>query len=379
MNLLFFSSMGGSPWGGSEELWHRAALAAFHDGHTVAVSVFDFGALVPQVEELRTKGATIISRPRRPSRIAELLARRPWLAAIDALKPDAVCLSQGSAYECVGRRSTRPLLDWLDRTKTPFVNVVQFNEPKNDLRPPTIAASRRLFELASTNAFVAARNIAEAAETLATPIPRSRVVRNPVNLADTSPLPPPATMSPFRFATVARLHTDAKGQDMLLDALASRPWRAEPWSLSLFGTGQDEQRLRDQADRLGLSDKVHFMGQCHDIRALWTDHHMLVLPSRAEGTPLAMVEAMLLARPCLVTDVGGCADWITDSTNGYLATPTIQGIAAALDRAWGARHRTAELAQAARDRAEQLHDPRPGQTLLHEIKAAISTRPQTRR
>lgn len=364
MNLLFFSSMGGGPWGGSEELWHRAALAALEAGRTVAVSVFDFGSSVPQVETLRAKGATIISRPRWPSRLAEFFGRRPWLAAIDAFKPDAACLSQGSAYECVGRRSTRPLLDWLDRTKTPFVNVVQFNEPKNDLRPPTLVASRKLFELASANAFVAARNITEAAETLGTPISRARVVRNPVNLADTSPLPPPAAMSPFRFATVARLHIDAKGQDMLLDALASRPWRDEAWSLSLFGTGQDEQRLREQAARLGLADKVHFKGQSNDIRALWADHHMLVLPSRAEGTPLAMVEAMLLARPCLVTDVGGCADWITDSTNGYLATPTTPGIADALDRAWAARGDWAKLATSARATAERLHDAEPGRTLL---------------
>ncbi len=372
MNLLFFSSMGGGPWGGSEELWHWAALAALDAGHNVAVSVFDFDSSVRQIEALRAKGATIISRPRRPSRLAELFGHRPWLAAIDAFKPDAVCLSQGSAYECVGRRSTRPLLAWLNRTKTPFVNVVQFNEPKSDLRPWAIAASRRLCELASTNAFVAARNIAEAAEALGMPIPRSRVVRNPVNLADTSPLPPPATMSPFRFATVARLHVDAKGQDMLLDALASRPWRDEAWSLSLFGTGQDEQRLSDQAARLGLLDRVHFKGQTDDIRRVWAEHHMLVLPSRAEGTPLAMVEAMLLARPCLVTDVGGCADWITESANGYLATPTTRGIGEALDRAWASRGEWTKLAAAARATAERLHDSQPGRTVLTLLTSSSS-------
>jgi L-malate glycosyltransferase len=180
-------------------------------------------------------------------------------------------------------------------------------------------------------------------------------------------------MSPLRFATVARLHVDAKGQDMLLDALASRPWREDAWSLSLFGTGQDEQRLRAQAARLGLSSKVHFKGHTEDVRALWAEHHMLVLPSRAEGTPLAMVEAMLLARPCLVTDVGGCADWITDSVNGYLTPPTTAGLAAALDRLWVSRDRPLALAAAARATAERLHDPDPGATLL---KLLISARDQ---
>lgn len=370
MKLLFFSSMGGSPWGGSEELWHRAALAALDAGHTVAVSVFDHGSEVPQLAPLRERGAIMIPRPRRPSRLGEFLRRRPWLDRILAFAPEAICLSQGSAYECVGRRSTRPFFELLERTQSPFINVVQFNEPKTSLRGPMLRSCRRLYSLASCNAFVAARNIDEAAFTLGMPIPRARVVRNPVNLTDTSPLPPPASFEPFRFATLARLHIDAKGQDMLLEALATRAWRDDAWTLSLFGTGQDEKRLMDQASRLGLAARVHFKGQTSDVRAVWRDHHMLVLPSRAEGTPLAMVEAMLLARPCLVTDVGGCADWVTDGDHGFLALPTVAGIAAALDRAWTAKSRWPQLASAARARAESLHDPDPGRTLLGLLTSA---------
>jgi L-malate glycosyltransferase len=370
MKLLFFSSMGGSPWGGSEELWHRAALAALDAGHTVAVSVFDHGSEVAQLAPLRERGATMIPRPRRPSRLGEFLRRRPWLDQILAFAPEAICLSQGSAYECVGRRSTRPFFELLERTQSPFINVVQFNEPKTSLRGPMLRSCRRLYSLASCNAFVAARNIDEAALTLGMPIPRARVVRNPVNLTDTSPLPPPASPEPFRFATLARLHIDAKGQDMLLEALATRAWRDDAWTLSLFGVGQDEKRLMDQTSRLGLAARVHFKGQTSDVRAVWRDHHMLVLPSRAEGTPLAMVEAMLLARPCLVTDVGGCADWVTDGEHGFLAPPTVAGIAAALDRAWTAKGRWPQLASAARARAESLHDPDPGRTLLGLLMSA---------
>jgi glycosyltransferase involved in cell wall biosynthesis len=371
MNLLFFSSMGGSPWGGSEELWLRAALAARAAGHAVAFSVFDFGTSVPQLAPLT--GTTEIPRPRRPSFADRLLRRTPWLAAIERFRPDAVCVSQGSAYELVGRRSTRPFADWLVRTGTPFVNVVQFNEPKSDLRPAIRVASRRLHDAATVNGFVAARNIEEAAVTLGAPVPHARVVRNPVNLTDTSPLPFPPLAQGLRLACVARLHVDAKGQDMLLDALASRPWRDDAWSLSLFGRGQDEQRLRDQTARLGLASKVRFMGQTDDLRAVWAEHHMLVLPSRAEGTPLAMVEAMLLGRPCLVTDVGGCADWITDTTNGFLTAPTTVGLSEALDRVWAARERSPVLAAEARATAFRLHDPDPGTTLLNLMLAG---RPQ---
>lgn len=366
MRLLFFSSMGGSPWGGSEELWAQAAHAAIAEGHEVAVSVFDFGTPVPQIAALERAEAKIILRPRRPSKLAELVGNRPWVKAVEAWKPRAVCVSQGSAYECVGRKSTRPFVKVAERLcaeGTRLVNVVQFNEPRDDLRGLTVRLTRKLMDLAACNGFVAARNIGEAAAALGGAVPRARVLRNPVNLADTSPLPWPTTPE-YRFAMVARLHVDAKGQDMLLDALASRAWKREAWSLSLFGTGQDEQRLRDQAARVGLADRVHFRGQTGDLRRVWSEHQMLVLSSRAEGTPLAMVEAMLLGRPCVVTDVGGCADWVRDGEAGFLAEPTVAGIGAALDRAWNLRESWAEFGARARKKAEELHDPTPGRTLL---------------
>ena len=364
MKILFFSSMGGVPWGGSEELWHSAALRALDHGHSVAICVFDFSVVVPQIESLRARGAHIILRPRHPSLLARFTRSSPWLEQLTIFAPESICLSQGSAYECIGRRSTKPLLEWLRSARTPFINIHQFNEPKSDLPASTRARSRDLMSLASLNAFVAARNIDEAAATLSIPIPRPHVLRNPVNLVDLSPIPWPVSPTP-RFACVARLHVDAKGQDMLLDALASRPWRHEPWSLSLCGSGSDQPLLQQAIARHSLADRVTFAGQISDIRALWTAHHVLLLPSRAEGTPLALVEAMLLGRPAVVTDVGGCADWITNGTSGFLAEPHTPSVAAALDRLWNAQPHWPALGAAARAAARDLYDPDPGLTLLN--------------
>ena len=46
--------------------------------------------------------------------------------------------------------------------------------------------------------------------------------------------------------------------------------------------------------------------------SLGVRNHLLVLPSRAEGTPIALVEAMICARPAVVTDVGGNVEWLED-------------------------------------------------------------------
>lgn len=370
LRILFFSSMRGSPWGGSEELWAAAAHRALDHAHAVAVCVFGWPGPPAPVARLRDRGATIIPRPLDPPRLAWLRGRPEWLSEIDQFRPDRVCLSQGAAFECPGRRATRPFVEWLARAGTPMVNVVQFNKPGVVLSRSVRALATTLYSLARCNAFVAARNIDEAAVSLGlTPIPNARVLRNPVNLADTTPAPWPApsTDGP-RFACVGRLNVRAKGQDLLLDALAARPWRREPWTLTLVGVGEDEPILRAQARRLDVADRVRFAGHAGDLRAVWASHDVLVLPSRAEGTPLAMVEAMLLGRPALVTDVGGSAEWVTEGATGWIAREANAAeIGAALDRAWLARARWPEMGAAARAEALLRADPNPGQTLLDVI------------
>ena len=60
--------------------------------------------------------------------------------------------------------------------------------------------------------------------------------------------------------------------------------------------------------------------------------------SRAEGTPLALVEAMLCGRPAIVSDVGGNQEWVTEGQTGFVAeAPVIGPTRAALERAWSAR------------------------------------------
>lgn len=380
MKLLFFSSMKGHAWGGSEELWAAAAGEALAAGHHVAVCVFAWpGAHRPKLDRLIASGATLIERPLKRRRLARL--RPPsWLRRIEAFAPDAVCLSQGGAYEAAGRKSVFPLLWWLDSTGIPFVNVIQFNREHADLRPATASRARRLFDRAALNAFVAQRNIHQAERHLdyTAPLPRAVVVRNPVNLTDTSPLPP-IPRSPdaeARFAAVARLDAATKGHDLLIEALSADPWPSRPWSLSLFGQGPDESRFREMVQRLNLQSRIHFRGQVSDIRSVWSEHDLLILPSREEGTPLAMVEAMVLARPCLVTDVGGCAEWVREGHEGWLApTATVADIAAALERAWSARAHWPFLGAHARERALALWDHRPGLTLLNMLTSAVTAAP----
>lgn len=375
MNIAFVSTLKGSAWGGSEELWTAAAGRALDRGHRVFVSRYQWDQTPAKLAALIARGATPSFRPRRTSRLMRLLPIAPsWLGEIRAFKPDVFCISQGGAYECAGHRSMGPLLKWLGRSGqgggagVGVMNLIQFNSRDAGVGSAAAARARWLYERAACNAFVAQENADIAAERLGMPIPRSRVVVNPVNLTDLTPIPmPPST--PIRFATVARIDCRTKAQDVLFKALARPEWLKREWSLSLYGHGKDEAMLRDLARSLGVGERVRFAGHTEDIRKVWAEHHALLLPSRAEGTPLAMVEAMVLSRPVLVCDVGGCAGWVSDGVEGAVSPEcSVHAVGAALDRLWSWRESWGPIGEAARARAVRQLGPDPGGALLDVLE-----------
>ncbi|MBE0540488.1 MAG: glycosyltransferase [Verrucomicrobia bacterium] len=153
---------------------------------------------------------------------------------------------------------------------------------------------------------------------------------------------------PIRLACVGRLEPVAKGQDLILRLLAIEPWRSRRITVSFFGRGDCEEGVRRLAEKLGVSRQVEFFGHMDDIRALWASHHALLLPSRFEGLPLTIVEAMLCGRPVIVTDVAGNAEFVTEGVTGFIAeAPTVNHLSAAMERAWEQRRNWERIGQAA--------------------------------
>ena len=106
--------------------------------------------------------------------------------------------------------------------------------------------------------------------------------------------------------------------------------------------------MRRLVARRGLDGKVAFRGHVSDIRGIWCGHHALVLPSRYEGLPLALVEAMLCGRPAIVTDVAGNAELLEDGVTGFVAAAaTARHLGEALERAWARRADWREIGEAA--------------------------------
>ena len=357
--------MAGSPWGGSEILWAATARAALEDGHEVAIVTKRWPETPGTLLDLESRGARLFLRDvdlaSRSSRAYERIAGP--LRALVRWGPEVVLISQGGVLELMFRGDVDRLLRTLG---VPYAVLGQHNTDR--LTPGINDHARRrtvaYFEKAVWVGFVADENLRTARRQLLSHLTNARVVLNPVNLPTLDAIPMPRPGGPWRLACVARLEVDFKGQDLLLEALGGPAWRDRDWRLRLYGKGPSQAYLEELARFSGITDRVEFKGHVDDIGDLWADNHLLVLPSRSEGTPISMVEAMTCGRPVVATDVGGNAEWVDEPRTGFLAEGvTVRSIAAALERAWAIRedwaaigaeaHRLA-VARMARDPARSL-------------------------
>ncbi len=164
----------------------------------------------------------------------------------------------------------------------------------------------------------------------------------------------------------SRLYLLNKGQDILLRVLTREKWKGRGLHVSFFGRGLNAESLADLAVRLRVRN-VSFEGQTTDVPGIWKEHHALVLSSRAEGLPLALVEAMMCGRPCVVTKVGGNAEVVEDGITGFLAAPDEDSIDAALEEAWARRGELREMGQRAALRIRELVPANPAEDFANTL------------
>ena len=89
----------------------------------------------------------------------------------------------------------------------------------------------------------------------------------------------------------------------------------------LIGTGPMTKSMHRLASRLGVAGQVCFAGLRPDVTQLLHDVDVLVCPSDSEGTPRAVIEAMMAGVPVVATNVGGLPDLVTDGITGVLVEP----------------------------------------------------------
>src|SRR6266567_3072548 len=99
-------------------------------------------------------------------------------------------------------------------------------------------------------------------------------------------------------------------------------WRAHLKPLLLLvGDGIFRAQMERIATELGIEGSVKFLGKRRDVVDLLQKSWGFVLPSRWEGMPNALLEAMACGLPCVATRVSGSEDIIIDGVNGLLVEP----------------------------------------------------------
>lgn len=86
----------------------------------------------------------------------------------------------------------------------------------------------------------------------------------------------------------------------------------------ICGSGPLLDTLRDYANELGVGTRVILTSYCDDIERYYTMSDIFVFPSRQEGLPVAVIEAMASGLPVICSKIRGCTDLITDELNGFL-------------------------------------------------------------
>ena len=136
---------------------------------------------------------------------------------------------------------------------------------------------------------------------------------------------------------LSRMHP-VKGIDTILQALVRVPG-AYLW---LAGDGPERAAYEALAAKLGLADRVRFLGWRNDRKALLAACDICVLPSRYEPFGTVIVEAWAMGRPLVATQAAGAMQYVTDGVTGSALPDRGRGGAGGLP---AARHRRSGVAQ----------------------------------
>lgn len=337
-------------WGGSEELWARSIPLLRDNGiHKIIIyknqinqehpefaylksNNIKFRELSPRLklyEKLFDQLKDVFDRISGKLGISKYQWNKPAGTLYKALKadrPDLVLISQGINFDGLVYAQQCLTLG------IPYIIVchkaVNFFWPhpsdRNYMKETLLKAEKCLF--------VSEHNRKYTEEQFGLRLHNSDIVINPVK-TPVLPLPYPPTLAGYRLACVGRLFIIDKGQDMLIRVLAQPKWRERNITISLVGKGPDKEALMEMASLLDVQN-ISFSGFNQDIKTLWANHHALILPSRSEGLPLTIIEAMSLGRVVIATNAGGNNEVVEDEISGFICEANENDLDQAMERAW---------------------------------------------
>jgi glycosyltransferase involved in cell wall biosynthesis len=373
LKISFITSMGAYPWGGSEELWHHAAVSMQRNGISVSAHYPSIRGWHPKMDELVNAGVAVHGYGLKNTRFngwASALRGRlsthqiamPWPTHGSWKNADLVVVSQGGISDG---------LNWLQTLraeKIPYAIIVQANAVASWPSDEIATQLRECYESAHKVFFVSDDNLRLFRTQVAYTAQNAEVVWNPLNPSTPKhPLPWPESLNQqLNIAMVGRIEPFAKGQDLALEAFASQPIRNLPIHLSVYGQGPWASTCQLLIDQWHLNN-VSMRGHAAPTE-IWQNHHALLLPSRHEGTSLAMLEALWLGRPVITSRVAGAISEIIDGENGYfIADSSADSLESTIIKAWESKSMLNQFGTNGAKRIRERIPINPGETLARKI------------
>lgn len=316
MNLLLFSPTFAPDRGGAESLAEDLGARLAADGHAVSVvtqSGADPGMLPERAETWRGMRVWRVPVPAphwpflAPPTVllADLRLRRWYRALLEREGITAVCLARVD-------ESCRHLLG-VTRAVGARSSVYLHGGELRDLArrwPRVRRVLRRAMRDAAAIVAVSEDLGREAVAFAPEQAGKVRVVPNGIDVAAVRAAPPVAWPRPY-VLFAGRLEP-VKNAAFLLDAFSRAARRVAPLDLLLAGAGSEAAVLAGEARVEGVADRVHFLGvrSRREVWSLMRGAHCLVVPSRAEGHPLVVLEARAAGLPVLASAVKGLRDLV---------------------------------------------------------------------
>ncbi|MEO8665928.1 MAG: glycosyltransferase family 4 protein [Ignavibacteria bacterium] len=370
MKKIAFVSTNKSSWGGSEYLWYYTLLKFSDAGFKVIASIPRWKEIPGTIKQLIAEGIDVHYNTDSPS--YKKLFNRFLPSSLQAdysedgfkflldFKPDIVVINQG------GNTGGIDLMEFCIKHDLKFVTISQ---AANEAKWPSDSLNKRLSSAlpkAGMNYFVSKANKKLTELQIGQEITNAKIIFNPFNVDYDNDTVYPSDRDNYFLANVARHEFFAKGQDILFQVLSEKKWRERNLVVNLYGKGEHVYSVNKLKNFFNL-DKVNIEGHVNP-QDIWRKNHALILTSRYEGLPLALVEAMLSGRPAVVTDVSGNPEAIIDNENGFLAkAPKPEFVDEALERAWSRRSEWKEIGIKAKAHIRKIIPKDPAEFFYTEL------------
>ena len=140
-----------------------------------------------------------------------------------------------------------------------------------------------------------------------------------------------------------------------------------------YGHDQGNKRQLEELIKLhGLENQLVYEGYKKDVAEIWEQNHALLLPSRYEGAPLVVIEAMLCNRMAIATDIGRNRELIDDNESGFIASgATIELLDECLERAWQKRNEWKKIGELAGEHIRQRYPADPVKEFKEKIERLV--------